>query len=213
MRLRSSFSSLAAVSTAEITSLSRRILTADRPGCIGGRPAPGRGPPSLLFFLVVTLVLPCFGGGILENGTQTQTQEQYSTHEQHKRRDHFRHQACRRNLAAGELDPACSRVKRKEFSWLLDTKQQPKIQNEKKWVIYLWLDSMNRIRRKRFALSCRNLKASAFSASQYGTLSFDPVARQSTIPASIHERPAAVSPEAQCAQPRNTFPAASQDAN
>jgi len=34
----------------------------------------------------------------------------------------------------------------------LDTKQQPKIRNEKKWVIYLWLDSMNRIRRKRFAL-------------------------------------------------------------
>jgi hypothetical protein len=28
---------------------------------------------------VVTLVLPCFGGGILENGTETQTQEQYST--------------------------------------------------------------------------------------------------------------------------------------
>src|SRR6516225_3222670 len=59
-----------------------------------------------------TLVLPCFGGGILENGTETQTQEQYSTHEQHKRRDHFRHQACRRNLAAlifgaGELDPVC----------------------------------------------------------------------------------------------------------
>jgi hypothetical protein len=25
--------------------------------------------------LVVTLVLPCFGGGILENGTETQTQE------------------------------------------------------------------------------------------------------------------------------------------
>src|SRR5262249_24327689 len=166
-RLRSSFCSLAAVSTAEITWLSKRILTADRPGCIGGRPAPGRGPPSLLFLLVVTLVLPCFGGGILENGTETQTQEQCSR-EQHKRRDHFRHQACRRNLAAlifgaGDLDPAWSRVKRKEFYWLLDTKQQPKIQNEKKWVIYLWLDSMNRIRRKRFALSCRNLKASAFS--------------------------------------------------
>src|SRR6516164_1317311 len=90
----------------------------------------------------------------------------YSTHEQHKRRDHFRHQARRSNLTAlifgaGELDPACSRVKRKEFYWLLDTKQQPKIRNEKKWVIYLWLDSMNRIRRKRFALSCRNLKAKA----------------------------------------------------
>jgi len=47
-----------------------------------------------------------------------------------------------RNLAAlifgaGESDPACSRVKRKEFYWLLDTKQQPKIHNEKKWVIYL----------------------------------------------------------------------------
>ena len=136
-RLRSSFCSLAAVSTAEITWLSKRILTADRPGCIEGRPAPGRGPPNLLLFLVATLVLPCFGGGILENGTETQTQEQYSTHEQHKRRDHFRHQACRRNLAAlifgaGELDPACSRVKRKEFYWLLDTKQQRKIQNEKK---------------------------------------------------------------------------------
>jgi hypothetical protein len=65
------------VSTAEITSLSKRILTAERPGCIGGRPAPGRGPPGLLFFLVATLVLPCFGGGILENGTETQNQEQY----------------------------------------------------------------------------------------------------------------------------------------
>jgi hypothetical protein len=76
-RLRSSFRSLATVSTAEITSLSKRILTAERPGCIGGRPAPGRGPPGLLFFLVATLVLPCFGGGILENGTETQKQEQY----------------------------------------------------------------------------------------------------------------------------------------
>jgi hypothetical protein len=28
-------------------------------------------------------------GGILENGTETQTQEQYSTNEQHKRRDYF----------------------------------------------------------------------------------------------------------------------------
>ena len=76
-RLRSSFRSLATVSTAEITSLSKRILTAERPGCIGGRPAPGRGPPGLLFFLVATLVLPCFGGGILENGTETRKQEQY----------------------------------------------------------------------------------------------------------------------------------------
>ena len=76
-RLRSSFRSLATVSTAEITSLSKRILTAERPGCIGGRPAPGRGPPSLLFFLVATLVFSCFGGGILENGTETQKQEQY----------------------------------------------------------------------------------------------------------------------------------------
>ena len=76
-RLRSSFRSLATVSTAEITSLSKRILTAERPGCIGGRPAPGRGPPGLLFFLVATLVLPCFGGGILENGTEAQKQEQY----------------------------------------------------------------------------------------------------------------------------------------
>ena len=65
------------MSTAEITSLSKRIFTAERPGCIGGRPAPGRGPPSLLFFLVATLVLSCFGGGILENGTETQRQEQY----------------------------------------------------------------------------------------------------------------------------------------
>src|SRR5260370_30845986 len=72
----SSFRSLTTVSTAEITSLSKRILTAERPGCIGGRPAPGRGPPGLLFFLVATLVLPCFGGGILENGTETQKQEQ-----------------------------------------------------------------------------------------------------------------------------------------
>ena len=78
-RLRSSFRSLAIVSTAEITSLSKRILTAERPGCIGGRPAPGRGPPSLLFFSVATLVLLCFGGGILENGTETQRQEQYRT--------------------------------------------------------------------------------------------------------------------------------------
>src|SRR5262249_55746437 len=76
-RLRSSFRSLATLSTMEITSLSKRILTAERPGCIGGRPAPGRGPPSLLFFLVETLVLSCFGGGILENGTETQTQQQY----------------------------------------------------------------------------------------------------------------------------------------
>jgi hypothetical protein len=65
------------VSTAEITSLSKRIFTAERPGCIGGRQAPGRGSPSLLFFLVATLVLSCFGGGILENGTETQKQEQY----------------------------------------------------------------------------------------------------------------------------------------
>ena len=65
------------MSTAEITSLSKRIFTAERPGCIGGRPAPGRGPPSLLFFLVATLVLSCFGGGILESGTETQRQEQY----------------------------------------------------------------------------------------------------------------------------------------
>jgi AraC-like DNA-binding protein len=65
------------VSTAEITSLSKRIFTAERPGCIGGRPAPGRGPPGLLFFLAATLALPCFGGGILENGTEAQKQEQY----------------------------------------------------------------------------------------------------------------------------------------
>jgi hypothetical protein len=36
-------------------------------------------PSQRLFFLVVTLVLPCFGGDFLENGTETQTQEQYST--------------------------------------------------------------------------------------------------------------------------------------
>jgi hypothetical protein len=35
-------------------------------------------------------------------------------------------------FGAEELDPACSRVKRNEFYWLLDTKQQRKIQNEKK---------------------------------------------------------------------------------
>ena len=79
-RLRSSFCRVAIVSTAEITSVSKRILTAARLGCIGGRPAPGRGPPSLVFFLVEALVvLLCFGAGILENGTETQTQEQYSS--------------------------------------------------------------------------------------------------------------------------------------
>jgi hypothetical protein len=54
-------------------------LTADGPVVSEDVQRQGGGPPSLLFFLVVTLVLPCFGGGILENGTETQTQEQYST--------------------------------------------------------------------------------------------------------------------------------------
>src|ERR1700730_13514508 len=49
-------------------------------------------------------------------------------------------------------------------------------------------------------------KASAFSDSQNGTASVEPVERKSSIASSIHKIPLAVSPEALRAQPRKMAP-------